>query len=107
MNIPYSYLKPGKILVTETFGFDEFCDAPGNATTGLPADVRLRHPNKPSIRVSATRIDSPGANYLFADGHVEYSQEYHKANNLATGANQWIKDNFVQYWDHGTKANVF
>ena len=107
MAIPYSYLKPGKILVAETFMFDEFIDAPANATTALPGDVRLRHPWKPSIRVSATRLDSPGANYLFADGHVEYSLDFHKANNLSTGANQWIKDNFVQLWDHGNKANVF
>jgi len=107
MAIPYSYLRPGKILVGETFGFDEFIDAPGNVTTGLPSDVRLRHPNKPSIRVSATRIDSPGANYLFADGHVEYSLEYHKANNISTGAAQPLKDMFMQVWDHGVKASVF
>jgi hypothetical protein len=36
LNIPYSSLKPGKILVTETFGFERVLRCPGNATTGLP-----------------------------------------------------------------------
>jgi len=105
--IGLSYLKPDKILVAETFRFDEFIGNPGNSTTGLPADVRLRHGSPPKVRVSGTRIDSVGGNYLFGDGHVEYSIEYHKANNISTGANQWLKDNFMRWWDHGEKASVF
>jgi prepilin-type N-terminal cleavage/methylation domain-containing protein/prepilin-type processing-associated H-X9-DG protein len=106
--IPYSYLKPDKILIAENFRFDEFITEPGRATAtataaaGDPFHVRLRHGDGNRINTKKA-----GANYLFADGHVEYSQEFHKASNIATGAEQWLKDNFMRWWDHGDKANYF
>jgi prepilin-type N-terminal cleavage/methylation domain-containing protein/prepilin-type processing-associated H-X9-DG protein len=105
-SIPYSYLKAGKIVVAENFRFDEFITEPGRATAsatlpaGWPSQVRLRHGDGNRINTKKT-----GGNYLFGDGHVEYSLEYHKASNIATGNEQWLKDNFVRWWDHGAKAN--
>jgi prepilin-type processing-associated H-X9-DG protein len=81
--VKWSYLKPGKIMVAETY-------APGTADGGVyfpaktdgitPKHVTLRHGNSKTIDQNGLN----GANYLFADGHVEYSLEYHRA---AYGAN--------------------
>jgi prepilin-type processing-associated H-X9-DG protein len=106
--IAFGYLKAGKIVVAEQFRFDEFITDPGraadagNAKAGDPQHVRLRHGDGNRINTKRT-----GGNYLFGDGHVEFSLEYHKASNIATGANQWLKDNFMRWWDHGTKADYF
>jgi prepilin-type N-terminal cleavage/methylation domain-containing protein/prepilin-type processing-associated H-X9-DG protein len=109
-SIPYSYLKPDKILIAENARFDEFITEPGKANAqvvppfvaGDPQQVRLRHGDGNRINTKKT-----GGNYLFADGHVEYSQEFHKASNTASGAEQWLKDNFMRWWDHGEKGNYF
>jgi prepilin-type processing-associated H-X9-DG protein/prepilin-type N-terminal cleavage/methylation domain-containing protein len=99
--IKWSYLKPGKIMVAETF-------APGTAdariyfpakTDGItPKQVTLRHGNNKTIDKNGVN----GANYLFADGHVEYSLEYHRAAYGANGTAQ-STENFVKWWDHGNK----
>jgi prepilin-type processing-associated H-X9-DG protein len=107
-SIPISYVKPDKIMVAETFSFEEMIMFPANATTGLPDQVRLRHGSRPQIRVSANRIDAVGGNYLFGDGHVEYSIEYHQANWGSTGnaAQQRLRDNYGRWWDHGDKGDT-
>ena len=110
--IPYSYLKPGKIVMAETLGFEEIIFQPCDPATGLPRltnggtasnnSVRLRHGDGNRINTKRT-----GGNYLFGDGHVEYNTEYHKASNTASGANQYLKENFIRWWDHGAKADFF
>jgi len=111
--LPYSYLKAGKIVMAETFGFEEIILYPCDPGTGLPRvrtngdsnnSVRLRHGdgNRYNTKKSA-------GNYLFGDGHVVLSQEYHKAiavnypSSYSDAAK--FKQNFVNWWDHGNKAD--
>ena len=111
--LPYSFVKPGKILIAETFGFEEIIFLPCDTTTGLPRvtssgdsnnSVRLRHGD-------GNRFNSKksGANYMFGDGHVEYSQEYHKAipiNRTASYSDAAkYRQNFTNWWDLGPKAD--
>jgi prepilin-type processing-associated H-X9-DG protein len=113
-SLPYSYVKPGKILLAETFGFEEIIFYPSDEATGLPRvrsngdsnnSVRLRHGDANRINTKKT-----GANYMFGDGHVEYSQEYHKAialnrpSSYADAAK--YRQNFTKWWDLGPKADV-
>jgi prepilin-type N-terminal cleavage/methylation domain-containing protein/prepilin-type processing-associated H-X9-DG protein len=105
--IPYSYLKAGKIVVAEQFRFDEFITEPGQqaasatAPLGAPRQVRLRHGDGNRINTKKT-----GGNYLFGDGHVEFSFEYHKAVAVKVAtADETLHDNFVRWWDHGAKAS--
>jgi prepilin-type processing-associated H-X9-DG protein len=102
--IPYSYLKAGKIVVAEQFRFDEFITEPGQHATaplGAPRQVRLRHGDGNRVNTKKT-----GGNYLFGDGHVEFSFEYHKAVAVKVAtADETLHDNFVRWWDHGAKAS--
>jgi prepilin-type N-terminal cleavage/methylation domain-containing protein/prepilin-type processing-associated H-X9-DG protein len=111
--LPYSYLKGGKIIMAETFGFEEIIFRPCDETTGLP-EIHANGDSKNCVRLrhgDANRINTKraGGNYLFGDGHVEFSQEYHKAINLnrpASYANATIyRQNFVKWWDLGPKAD--
>ncbi len=114
--IPSSYLRPGKIVVAETLGFEELVTWPCNASTGLPRTTNSNTKSENSVRLrhgDGNRINTQrsGGNYLFGDGHVEYSQEYHKAIPIAVPSSlpnaQDYKDNFTRWWDHGVKASFF
>jgi len=63
-----------------------------------PKQVSLRHGKTNMIDKDGIN----GANYLFADGHVEYSIEYHRAAYGGNGTAQ-SAENFVKWWDHGNK----
>jgi prepilin-type N-terminal cleavage/methylation domain-containing protein/prepilin-type processing-associated H-X9-DG protein len=112
--LPYSYAKASKVLLAETFGFEELiflpCDTttggPRNTTSGGPSNnsVRLRHGDGPRVNTKRT-----GANYMFGDGHVEFSFEYHKAIPLSRSASYSgaaaYRQNFTKWWDLGPKAD--
>jgi prepilin-type N-terminal cleavage/methylation domain-containing protein/prepilin-type processing-associated H-X9-DG protein len=118
-NIPQSYIKTKKIVLVETAGRTEgmvmeparIAPHSSGAPVGTPQELRLRHGdgNRFSYANSSGWYFSPrlAANYMFGDGHVEYSKEYHKASNRGSGSTQWMKDNFTHWWDHGTKASFF
>lgn len=109
-SIPATYIKPGKILLAEQSGRTEpSIQFPASPSTGLPSHVKLRHGgSKPLYRVSTTRFDYAGGNYLFGDMHVEYSLDYHKAVPPTTTSSLTAhKQNFVQWWDHGPKAVAY
>jgi prepilin-type processing-associated H-X9-DG protein len=114
--IPYCYIKAGKIMVAETFGFEEIIFYPCNKDTGLPRTTTSGGPYNNSVvlrhgdgnRVNTKRT---GANYLFGDSHVEYSTEYHKAiapslSSSFSNATAY-KQNYIRWWDHGTKADFY
>jgi prepilin-type N-terminal cleavage/methylation domain-containing protein len=108
-NISASYIKPGKILLCESAGRTEpSVQVPAKASTGNPDQVKLRHGGKPTYKISASRVDMAGANYMFGDMHVEYSTEYHKAipPRVPTSFTEY-QENFMKWWDHGPKADVF
>jgi prepilin-type N-terminal cleavage/methylation domain-containing protein/prepilin-type processing-associated H-X9-DG protein len=105
-NIPASYIKTRKIVLAETFNRTEpDIQNPTNASSGNPSHVRLRHGDGNRINTKKT-----GGNYMFGDGHVEYSLEYHKAiapkisSSLSNA--QELHDNYVKWWDHGDKADL-
>jgi prepilin-type N-terminal cleavage/methylation domain-containing protein/prepilin-type processing-associated H-X9-DG protein len=104
--ISAGYIKAGKIVLAESAGRTEpLVQNPSSASTGLPSHVRLRHGDGNRVNTKRT-----GGNYMFGDGHVEYSIEYHKAIPVAIASSlpnaQELKDNFVRWWDHGDKASV-
>ena len=96
----WSYLKPGKILLFEAY-------APGTADTmsfrisgtdgKTPRDGCLRHGKR-----TINKDGQNSANYLFADGHVESSLEYHRAvfGGFGTAASA---ENWIKWWDHGDR----
>jgi prepilin-type N-terminal cleavage/methylation domain-containing protein/prepilin-type processing-associated H-X9-DG protein len=97
----YSYLKPGKILVAETdapASADAMVYYPCKADGKTPKQVTLRHGSSKTIDKDGIN----GANYLFADGHVEYSMEYHRSAFGVAGTQQ-SNENFVRWWDHGDR----
>jgi prepilin-type N-terminal cleavage/methylation domain-containing protein/prepilin-type processing-associated H-X9-DG protein len=102
----WSYLKPGKILVAETYAggtADAMVYYPSKPDTAnpplvIPFQITIRHGNTKTINKDKVN----GGNYLFADGHVEYSLEYHRAAYGSTG-NQQMNENFVKWWDHGNR----
>ena len=99
--VQWSYLKPGKILVAESYAAgaaDAAIYYPAKADGLTPKQVSLRHGKNNMIDKNGIN----GANYLFADGHVEYSMEYHRAAYGSAGTQQ-STENFVKWWDHGTK----
>jgi prepilin-type N-terminal cleavage/methylation domain-containing protein/prepilin-type processing-associated H-X9-DG protein len=103
-SISASYIKTKKIVLAETAGRTEgMITDPVSATTGNPSQVRLRHGDGNRVNTKKT-----GANYMFGDGHVEYSLEYHKAIPVHTASSfadaARYKENFVNWWDHGDKA---
>jgi prepilin-type N-terminal cleavage/methylation domain-containing protein/prepilin-type processing-associated H-X9-DG protein len=85
--VKVSYWKPDKIVLVELLQ---------SASSPIPFNtnqIATRHPlSAPGVRT--------GGNYMFADGHVEYSREYYKfdASNGTTTPQQII---FHRYWDHG------
>ena len=99
----WSYLKGGKILVAESYApatADAAIFFPAKADGITPNQVTLRHGNSRTLNKNGIN----GSNYLFADGHVEYSFEYHRAScGGSATATQASFDNFAQWWDHGTK----
>jgi prepilin-type processing-associated H-X9-DG protein len=118
-SIPLSYVKGGKVLVAETLGFEEIIFNPSSPSTGLPGVttsggpsnnyVRLRHGDGNRVNTKKT-----GANYLFGDGHCEYSIEYHKAIAPSYSASwpdtngvKQYKQNYIKWWDHGIKADLY
>jgi prepilin-type N-terminal cleavage/methylation domain-containing protein/prepilin-type processing-associated H-X9-DG protein len=58
--------------------------------------VTLRHGSASSLDVNGKN----GSNYMFGDGHVEYSMEYHQSRN--SGGTVACNDNYKKWWDHGT-----
>ena len=113
MNVQYSYVKSTKILLCETGGRTEgMIQTPGRLTAsgaipvGGPSQIRLRHGDGTHFSSTSYFSNKLGGNYAFGDGHVEYSREYHQANNTAGGSTQWLKDNFNRWWGMGDKANV-
>jgi prepilin-type processing-associated H-X9-DG protein len=99
--VKYSYLKPGKILVAESFAA-----ATADAAIYFPAKPDGITPKQVTLRHGSTKsIDKDGVNsgnYLFGDGHVEMSKEYHRAAYGGNGTAQ-SADNFVKWWDHGNR----
>jgi len=102
--VKWNYLKPGKILLAEVYQQEAVIYKPAG-TDGLSPKAQvaqggvgltLRHGSTATLDVNGRN----GSNYLFADGHVEYSLEYHQARN--SGGTQRCNDNFKQWWDHGT-----
>ena len=114
-SIPASYIKASKIILAESAGRTEaIIFEPGRKTAhangapvGAPVHIRLRHGDGNRFSTTSYQSDRLGGNYLFGDGHVEFSREYHKAHNTGGGSTQWMKDNFTQWWDHGPKADFF
>ena len=97
--IKWTYLKSGKILLAEQYRSEPVIFQPSSASTGLPKHVKLRHGGRNTVNKDKVN----GGNYLFADGHVEYSTEYHRAcNSAATGNLAFMMDNYKRWWDHGT-----
>ena len=97
--IKWGRLKAGKIIMAETYRTEPMFGQPSRANSALtiPRDVKLRHG---STRV-VNKNGQNGGNYLFGDGHVEYSIEYHIACNTVTMAGyQYMKDNHTRWWDH-------
>jgi len=97
--IKWTYLKATKIIVAEVFSpasADTVIFKPANTDGLTPKTVTLRHGPPNSLNVNGKN----GGNYLFADGHVEFSMEYHRARN--SGGPQFSMDNFAKWWDHGT-----
>ena len=99
--VKWSKLKPGKIIMGEVLmvGGEPTLTRPSTATA-IPSQVRMRHGSVGSVN----RDGRNGANYLFADGHVEYSTEYHRANYSVT-TNDTLRDNYFQWWNHGLWSN--
>ena len=97
----WSYLKAGKILVAETYAA-----ATADAMIYFPAKTDGITPKQVTIRHGSTKVIDKngvnGANYLFADGHVEYSMEYHRSAYGGNGTAQ-STENWVKWWDHGNK----
>jgi prepilin-type processing-associated H-X9-DG protein/prepilin-type N-terminal cleavage/methylation domain-containing protein len=103
--IKWTYLKPTKIVIAEMYSpgsADTVIFQPSRGSTGLPRHTTLRHGSTNTLNLPGKN----GANYLFGDGHVEFSLEYHKAYNDVASLNAAFKplynDNFKKWWDHGT-----
>ena len=96
--VRWNYLKPGKILLAEQYRAEPMFSRPASNSTGLPLHVKLRHGSTRSVNKNGQN----GGNYLFADGHVEYSTEYHLAcNSGASGALLFLHDNYKNWYNHG------
>jgi prepilin-type N-terminal cleavage/methylation domain-containing protein/prepilin-type processing-associated H-X9-DG protein len=101
IGVKWSYLKPGKIMVAEAYGAasaDARIYYPAKTDGITPNQVALRHGKANTINKNGLN----GGNYLFPDGHVEYSLEYHRSSYGVAGTAQ-SNENFVKWWDHGTK----
>jgi prepilin-type processing-associated H-X9-DG protein len=101
IGVKWSYLKQNKILVAEAFAAasaDARVYYPAKADGVTPSQVTLRHGK--SSTIDKDKLN--GANYLFGDGHVEYSMDYHRAR-FGTSGTPESNENFVKWWDHGDK----
>jgi prepilin-type processing-associated H-X9-DG protein len=94
-NFKWSKLKPNKVLLGEVLATECLIQGKPGTAAGLPQQVRLRHGSLKFVNKDGYN----GANYLFADGHAEYSMEYHRARR--SGAGQ-IQTNYYLWWDHGS-----
>jgi prepilin-type processing-associated H-X9-DG protein len=97
--IKWGRLKAGKIIMAEVYRTEPMFSQPSraNSAVNIPRDVKLRHG---STRV-VNKNGQNGGNYLFGDGHVEYSIEYHRACNTVTQAGyEYLKENHIRWWDH-------
>jgi prepilin-type N-terminal cleavage/methylation domain-containing protein/prepilin-type processing-associated H-X9-DG protein len=100
--IKWGQLKAGRIVLAEQYGTESVIQTPIKSSQ-LPAivvkHVKLRHGSTRTLNKDGQN----GANYLFGDGHVEYSLVYHRAmNTIPSSTYQNLKDNYTQWWDHGT-----
>jgi prepilin-type processing-associated H-X9-DG protein len=101
--IKWTYLKSDKILLAESYSpgtVDSVIFKPAGTDGITPKDVTLRHGSTTTLN----RDGKNGANYMFPDGHVEYSIEYHRARN--SGGPQTSLDNFSRWWNHGQLMTV-
>jgi prepilin-type N-terminal cleavage/methylation domain-containing protein/prepilin-type processing-associated H-X9-DG protein len=101
--VKFSYLKQGKIMVAESFAAgtaDAAIYFPSKVKSGVLtiSQVTIRHGSTKSVDKDGVN----GGNYLFGDGHVEYSQEYHRAA-FGLNGNAQSNENWVKWWDHGDK----
>jgi prepilin-type processing-associated H-X9-DG protein/prepilin-type N-terminal cleavage/methylation domain-containing protein len=102
-SVKWTYLKASKILLAEVYQQEgtifKAAGTDGVSPKAQPAQggvgVTLRHGSSSSLDINGRN----GANYLFADGHVEFSMEYHRARN--SGGTQQCNDNWKRWWDHG------
>jgi len=107
--IKWTYLKSNKILLAEVFQQEAAIFKPAGTNgidpKGAPSQggvgLTLRHGSPNALNQNG----KVGGNYLFADGHVEFSKEYHRARNSAS-PNQDALDNFKKWWDHGPLMTV-
>ena len=107
--VKWNYLKSNKILLAEVYqqegtifkaaGTDGI--SPKAAIPQGGVGVTLRHGSTRTLDVNGQN----GANYLFPDGHVEYSLEYHRARN--SGGTPECNENWKKWWDHGNLLNNF
>jgi prepilin-type N-terminal cleavage/methylation domain-containing protein/prepilin-type processing-associated H-X9-DG protein len=99
--VKYSYLKANKVMVAEAYAAataDARTAYPAAANGITPSQITLRHGKTNTINKDGLN----GGNYLFPDGHVEYSLEYHRARYGTSGTAQ-SNENFIKWWDHGDK----
>jgi prepilin-type processing-associated H-X9-DG protein len=99
--IKWGYLKNGKVLLAEQYQPEMVVTKPSDLTVGVPKQVKLRHGSTRTLNINGQN----GANYLFADGHVEYSAEFHRARN--SGASAFLMENWKKWWDHGDVMKNF
>jgi len=107
--LKYSYLKNAKILMTEVYQQEgtifKAAGTDGVSPKAQPAQggvgMTLRHGSTASLDINGKN----GANFLFPDGHVEYSMEYHKSRN--SGGTAQCNENWKKWWDHGDLLKNF
>jgi prepilin-type N-terminal cleavage/methylation domain-containing protein/prepilin-type processing-associated H-X9-DG protein len=95
----WSSFKNDRVLLAEANNFDGSVFYPAHRNTGNPQHTRLRHNGVPNDTLKA------GANFMFMDGHVEYSRDLWQATPI-TGTyagNVEQKERWLRYWDLGDK----
>jgi len=101
--VKWNYLKSTKIVLCEVYqqeclvykvaGTDGLSPKAQPAQGGVGATIR--HGSASSLDVNGRN----GGNYMFGDGHVEYSMIYHQARN--SGGTVTCNENYKRWWDHG------
>jgi prepilin-type N-terminal cleavage/methylation domain-containing protein/prepilin-type processing-associated H-X9-DG protein len=107
--VKWSYLKSNKILLAEVYQQEgtifKAAGTDGVSPKAQPAQggvgLTLRHGASRTLDLDGKN----GANYLFPDGRVEFSMEYHRARN--SGGTPACNDNWKKWWDHGTLMGNF
>jgi prepilin-type N-terminal cleavage/methylation domain-containing protein/prepilin-type processing-associated H-X9-DG protein len=102
--VKFSYIKQGKIMVAESFAAgtaDAMIYYPSKVNGGVLgiSQVTIRHGSTKFLNKDGVN----GGNYLFGDGHVEYSQDYHRAACGTGWGNTASNEMWQRYWDHGDK----